>query len=424
MFDLGDLRILFKPGYVECGQKEDYGYLIPTFQDLGLYANESKDDKGVVYRSTHNGYDNPFHSSISSVYFRVHNRGTKNFPFPFVQLIASPAKIIQGHNVFGSDNIELGWLMMLKLLSDKKPHIFDMLDILGTSINAIDINYSVDYGNEHIGGQIINFLSNVSDGQVRATRNINSETCYWNKSSKIDGKQVNFGQLVERKAYRKYSELLYYVKKVHQMNLPKDVIQNIVKINTDSKLLDHAKTKLRWEAKIKAKYLKNHYGTNLVADIIQIQKEYKRAGKSLTIELFDYAFKRIFKAVGDNKMIIKDYETIKIKLADKGFKTREVNEAVKMYGLFTYFGWHEAKTMYSKVTFYKYLKILISVIPKAQLQNLNSQYDGNVIPMMNFVELNFDNQYPDWYKEPTLDSLGLTDFANRIYENKPILRVV
>jgi II/X family phage/plasmid replication protein len=294
----------------------------------------------------------------------------------------------------------------------------------GTSINAIDINYSVDYGNEHIGGQVINFLSNVSDGQVRATRNINSETCYWNKSSKIDGKQVNFGQLVERKAYCKYPELLYYVKKVQQMNLPKDVIQNIVKINTGSKLLDYAKTKLRWEAKIKAKYLKNQHGTNLVADIIQIQKEYKRAGKSLTIELFDYAFKRIFKAIGDNKMIIKDYKNIKIKLADKGFKTREVNEAVKMYGLFTYFGWHEAKTMYSKPSFYRHLKILTSVISKAQLQNLNSQYDGNVIPMMNFVELNFDNQYPDWYKEPTLESLGLTDFANRIYENKPILRVV
>jgi II/X family phage/plasmid replication protein len=55
---------------------------------------------------------------------------TSHLPFPRVHLIASPVKIIQGHNVFGSDNIELGWLMMLKLLSDKKPHIFDMLDFL------------------------------------------------------------------------------------------------------------------------------------------------------------------------------------------------------------------------------------------------------------------------------------------------------
>ena len=410
MLDLLDLKIPFKPSYIQYGQKENWGFLIPTFIDMALPFNQSLDKYGALNRETHNGYDDPLHSNISSLYFKVIIQTTSQNPFPHIHIAGSPAKLLQGHNVYGSDNIELSWLLMLRLLKSKNPNLYQMLDILDSRVVALDINYSSRFGSEQEGRQLIQYLSNVSDGQVKATRSMNNQTVYWNKSDKNQA-----GQLAERKAYLKGEELPNYIKKIKKLNLPKEVINRIIKINTKEELLAFAKYLLRWEVKIKSKYLKQKFNNNLITDLIQIQKFYKNENKNLMHELFNYGFSKIFKAIGDKKMILHDYQTIRDKLKQKGYKLSLINPAIATYRQLTAFGWLDTRDSMTSTTFYRHIRLLVQVISKAQLQNLNSKYDGNTIPLLNFVNINFSQQFPDDYVESTLESLGLKDFADEVY---------
>lgn len=47
---------------------------------------------------------------------------------PYVQIKASPAKLLQGHNVFGSDNIEQGAMEMIGFLYEAYPTLARMID--------------------------------------------------------------------------------------------------------------------------------------------------------------------------------------------------------------------------------------------------------------------------------------------------------
>ncbi|WP_234933856.1 phage/plasmid replication protein, II/X family, partial [Vibrio anguillarum] len=60
------------------------------------------------------------------------------FRSPCIELKCSPAKIIQGHNVFGSTSIALGADEMLAALVNVYPDVFDMLDTANATLDTID----------------------------------------------------------------------------------------------------------------------------------------------------------------------------------------------------------------------------------------------------------------------------------------------
>ncbi len=61
---------------------------------------------------------------------------------PYVQIKASPAKLLQGHNVFGSDNIEQGAMEMIGFLHEAYPLLARMLDWPRAWVSHIDVTYS------------------------------------------------------------------------------------------------------------------------------------------------------------------------------------------------------------------------------------------------------------------------------------------
>ncbi|MBF4365594.1 phage/plasmid replication protein, II/X family, partial [Vibrio anguillarum] len=58
-------------------------------------------------------------------------------------------------------------------------------------------------------------------------------------------------------------------------------------------------------------------------------------------------------------------------------------------------------------TFYDHLNELLAAgFSKAQIQNLQGQGKDNVIPLLQVINVDFDNQRPDWYVEPQVGELS------------------
>ena len=59
------------------------------------------------------------------------------------------------------------------------------------------------------------------------------------------------------------------------------------------------------------------------------------------------------------------------------------------------------KTKYGKSQYYNYMSQLTECgFSKAYLQNLDSESKNNVIPFVQLVKIDFQNQLPHWYEEP------------------------
>ncbi|OLF35367.1 phage/plasmid replication protein, II/X family, partial [Psychrobacter sp. Rd 27.2] len=97
----------------------------------------------------------------------------------------------------------------------------------------------------------------------------------------------------------------------------------------------------------------------------------------------------------------------------------KANNAFNFYQLLKMNGWEDVKGRYSPSQFNRNVKSLCDIgIPKALLQNLNNDHK-QVIPMVDLVQIDFSNQFPDGYSPPISNNIRAFDrYLNR---NKPKL---
>ncbi|MDE1093160.1 phage/plasmid replication protein, II/X family, partial [Klebsiella pneumoniae] len=60
-----------------------------------------------------------------------------------VELKASPAKVMQGHNVYGSDSLRVSSTFILKSLKSALPDFSNMLDFTRIEVFRFDSTYSL-----------------------------------------------------------------------------------------------------------------------------------------------------------------------------------------------------------------------------------------------------------------------------------------
>ena len=165
-------------------------------------------------------------------------------------------------------------------------------------------------------------------------------------------------------------------------------------------LLSFTKGMVRWEVTLKKRWFERRkIPTKLIRFIHQFNP----------IVYWKEATKDIFKSlVGEEMRIIKD-DKIKEKLRNK-YPTINKNTGNVTYGKAdsiyrTYRsikseGWLEALNSMSRATFYKHVNFIIDVgISKIYLQNLKG--DGlacEVIPLVKFLEVRFEQQFPENYQ--------------------------
>ncbi|WP_412767705.1 phage/plasmid replication protein, II/X family, partial [Vibrio anguillarum] len=102
-------------------------------------------------------------SSYTGIALKFHN-GSVNLP-PHIELKASPAKIIQGHNVFGPNCILMAYSEFYSSLTLSNPELALMVDWDKAEVLQLDCTFSARVETEQQCKQVINHFRNVSHGQ-------------------------------------------------------------------------------------------------------------------------------------------------------------------------------------------------------------------------------------------------------------------
>uniref|UniRef100_A0AAU8B4A3 Replication-associated protein G2P n=1 Tax=Dulem virus 57 TaxID=3145768 RepID=A0AAU8B4A3_9VIRU len=346
-------------------------------------------------------------SHFGSLAMKIFNGSEQLKTAPYVELKASPAKLLQGHNVFGTTNIEVCAFAMIEPLISALPELYEMLDASAVSVDWIDTTYSAHIVSDTVQKQVISFLQNVKAGQTRRTRH-NKEyetTAEWNSSSEHRILKVYLkGAEVQKRLSEIQSELKKTPNKKHLLNQ-----QNIL---SNPKLIEFSKKCVRFEARLKQRYLSKKNIPNNLYKLIDYQRNYEQNGRSLMQDLWQDAFRDIINAIGESNMNIFNRDQIQkllrkhyYRMTPKGnISYAKADRLFSFYKNLLTYGYAETLDEMDRITFWRYERDLLEIgITKAQLQNLKAHEKTNIIPLMRLVEIDFSHQRPDWYVEPTIE---------------------
>ena len=320
------------------------------------------------------------------------------FGDPYVEIKASPAKLMQGHNVFGSSSLEDCAFEMIGLLFESIPQLAEHINLRLTQVLHIDVTYSSRVSHENMIPKVIDYLSRIRNGQTKPTKNKKyATTAYWGGEN---------SRLIQLKCYAKYDEMMHQLENYRKLAKGGNTqAKFIVETVYTPELLDYAKTLMRWEARIKARKLERlGIPTNLVEMI-----KYQQKNPDLLFFLWRNSFNPIFATFEGHAMPYANddqiYEMLKEKLVTitaKGKKSyTRANNAMNFYHLVRDIGLEQVKQRYSPNAFYTQLRYLTDAgISKAWLTNLHTDKGGDVIPLVRFCEVDFNQQCPVGYLPP------------------------
>ena len=340
----------------------------------------------VTHEVTHGELYHPFeslpswHSGVAMKFF-----DTAMNCLPYVSLNASIAKIGQGHNVYGHDNLYAGVVDMLSVLRETYSVLWSCLDIENARLSRIDITYSAKLPSRNHAEQTRDFLRNVDWGRLRN----NSKNERWN-TVYFGGEASRVGVAV---VYCKGVELEDERKKLQKQAKQGDLNATKKLAIFTQELQDYADKLLRFEARCKSRQIEQFGISNNLWDFIAHTFKNKRT----LFELWNYKFKPIFDALKGKHMTHADDSDLLNLFTAKLTKTQALN-AYNFYKRIKQDGFLKVKELHTKATFYRNVKNLIDCgISRSHLQNLHSS-DGEIVPIIQLVNIDFANQLPTDYK--------------------------
>lgn len=348
------------------------------------------DDGAVVAQDLYTPYDK-LGTDFSDMAIKFYDKGINCLPY--VELKASPLKLLQGHNVYGFESIELGAIEMLGLVTEAFPDLCKYLDFENTQVLHIDATYMATLPHQNLVPKVLEYLSNISSGHAKSQNVRYQNYVRWG---------VQNSRYIGRKVYGKFDEVENQINQLKKQ-VGKDN-QALAKLNALYQVKDFANAKLRFEARICKTYLsKNNYPSNLF-ELIQLQNKQPK----LLQNLWQIAFNPIFEALKGEEMILSNDDKVLELLKSKLFTvTKKGNisytkafKAYQFYKTVKSDGYENVRNKIAKSTFYGNISLLLSCgISKSHLQNLHNE-KANVIPFVRLVAIDFDNQLPDGYVEP------------------------
>ena len=397
MIDFIEMRLFVKDEFIISDRDGKHFLLSLNLLSLGVSIG-SRD----VYLDEHSNVQSSslYHpyselkTSFTNLAFKLFHEGSIK---PHVLIKCSPAKIMQGHNIFGSDNLEIGIFEMLGYLAEVNPDLYEILDIQSAQILNLDVTYSARLKDDDQVLKVLDFLRKVSSGSLRKSKKFFNETVYWGSEN---------SKRLSRKAYCKAIEFLLQLKKLKKKAERGDLSAiRVVKVMEDHRLIEFMKGLLRLETRFKPVWLTEH---NIPLNIFELIK-YQQDNPNFLQEIWQLANKPLFEALEGHTMKALDHDTVFSKICtvfDTYTKSGRLSQT-KSRNIFNFFcalemhGASTLKTKYGKSQYYNYMSQLIDCgFSKAYLQNLDSESKNNVIPFIQLVKIDFQNQVPDWYEEP------------------------
>ncbi|MFC0819886.1 phage/plasmid replication protein, II/X family [Moraxella marmotae] len=348
------------------------------------------DEGSVVAHDLYAPYDK-LGTDFSDMAIKFYDKGINCLPY--LELKASPLKLLQGHNVYGFESIELGAIEMLGLITEALPELCKYLDFANTQVLHIDTTYMATLPHQNLVPKVLEYLSNVSSGHAKSQNLRYQNYVRWG---------VQNSRYIGRKVYGKYEEVENQIKQLKKQAGTDS--QALNKLNAIVSAKDFAKSKLRFEARICKTYLtKNGYPSNLF-ELIALQHKQPK----LLQEFWQIAFSPIFKALEGENMMLSDDDTVLELLKSKLFTiTKKGNvsytkafKAYQFYKTVKSDGYENVRSKIAKSTFYDNVSLLLSCgISKSHLQNMHNE-KLDVIPFVRLVQIDFGKQVPDDYVVP------------------------
>jgi len=314
---------------------------------------------------------------------------------PYVEIKASPLKLLQGHNVYGFESIALGAFHMLGMLQEAYPTLCSILDFENTEVLHLDTTYFIKLPHQNMVQPVLDYLANCQSGHRKAQQVKYQNYITWGNEE---------GRYIRPKAYGKFEEVKSQQAKA-QKRADKGCQRSKSLVMAMQDVLEFSNACVRFEARICKTYLsKNGYPTKLT-DLVKRQND----DPELLSKLWKVAFDPILNTLkGEHMNFSTDSELLdflkdKLQTVTASGKTSytKATNAFKFYCLIRQMGWKSVKDIYKESTFYLNINALIeSGISKSHLQNLTKNKNGKVIPFVRLVEIKFDQQLPDGYQIP------------------------
>ncbi|HHS0112419.1 TPA: phage/plasmid replication protein, II/X family [Salmonella enterica subsp. enterica serovar Bareilly] len=407
MIDMLVLRIPFKPYLVNerldsAGNYVAHVDLTEVARRSGLILSAHSVEYAIDGDLTVSGLKHRYESLAShytGVAFKLFEGGMNCEPC--VELKASPAKILQGHNVFGPTDFELCSLEFFGILSESMPDLYELLDIPNTSVSRIDVTFSARVQTQAMANQVINYLRNVSNGQTKKTKAQDYDTTVtWNGGSR-------HRTLV---SYLKWNEMQAQITRLRRKKSCQlsQYEKNALHVLSNPDLQEFAVGLVRFEARLHTRFLESFGLPRNLINFVKYQKSYPTGKFECVCDLWKKAFKDIFVALEGAEMNIYDDSKVYDSLCD-AFSTVTKNGNIskskpnRLFGFYRRLvneGYDNVAMTMDRMTFWRHEKDLISVgLSKAQLKNLTAE-KNNVVPFIRAINVDFMNQYPSWYQEP------------------------
>ena len=396
MWDKADIRIPFHPFHVReirpvNGQRAG----CVDFRQYDFRANCP-----VVFTDGKQVYSDPqvqhwdaVPTSISDMAVGFFPEGQGFYPWPCVSIKASPTKILQGHNVFGTEDIRPGILQMFGNLKMAFPKIAAHLDFENAELRYVDSTYSAFVPSDYQRKRLLKVFENLCPNKDSITKY--SGYLKLNKSSDYRTQKIYYKQ---QELTADYEDAVR--KKKHEK----------AAILGDQRLHDFAFGRLRFEATTGHRAMTREGIPTNVKEFLRFQDWYARVyGESICRWLWSKTFDSLFAQIDGHTMKNVDDDSIKLKIdaqyitiRDNGrICRRKANAVWKTYRDIKAEG-YEQLCREDNQTFFRNVKLLEQIgISRAFLKSLDPQKPNeNVIPLVQIIKVDFTQQRPNWYTEP------------------------
>ncbi|HFX6249147.1 TPA: phage/plasmid replication protein, II/X family [Acinetobacter baumannii] len=393
MLDFLRLAIPIIPTYVR--SLDNHHWFNGDIRDYGIPAatrHVSKTDDGqTITGDLYHPYESlPSDYTDMAVKFYTN---TMNTP-PYVEIKASPLKLLQGHNVYGFESIELGSDHMLGMLLEAFPQLAPILDLPNTEVLHLDTTYLFRLPHQNMVQPTLDYMANLASGHRKAREVKYDNYITWG----------NDGASVRPKAYGKFEEVKSQLNKI-QKKADKGCMRSKSLVIAMNSALQFANAILRLEARICKTYLtKNGYPSNLF-QLIKLQHEQPE----LLLRLWHVAFDPILKTMEGKYMnFASDDELLSVLMSHLVTYTKKGNPSyTKAYNALDFYrslrtdGWVKVKSRHLENRFHVRVRQLLDCgISKSHLQNLHKNPNGKVIPFVRLFELKMADQLPPDYVQP------------------------
>lgn len=154
---------------------------------------------------------------------KAYHAGNGLLPWPYLEIKCSPAKLVQAHNVYGTDDPRPCVRNMLAVLADHYPDLTvgdrPVLNVMDARVSEVDITYSVRVPGASKRRALIDVLRQTSKGQTKNRGDSYESTVYFGARN---------SRLKKIKVYLKGPEILRDVenRKKKKMVLPPESVVN------------------------------------------------------------------------------------------------------------------------------------------------------------------------------------------------------